>query len=269
MSFLLEDNEDLLDAIERMNIINEFEADGETSEPEDEEEEFSMDDEGEETTPASDADGEEPAEDGEEEEYSMDDEEEYSMEDEGEEESQEGNEEEPEGDENTEDEEYEIPDEEGGDTEGDPEGGEDDEFSMDDESGETDSGTDNMDGDSMGSDEPNTKLKDLETVVFDNLSEPEKKLKIRELKELFIQIHGKCGTIADKVTELKTDEETIQIAEYISTTLIDLQKYIDDYINNIFDTKTYIENIAHLQKYITIFNAIGKVFAEINRENSK
>ena len=267
MSFLLEDGEDLLDTI---NFINEFEADGQTSEPE-EDEEFSMDDEGEEATPAADTGEETPAEDSEEEEYSMDDEEEYSMDDEGEEESQEGNEEEPEGEENTEDEEYEIPDEEGGEnTEGDTEGG-NEEFSMDDEGtpGDDTDSNDMGEDNSMGSDEPNSKLKDLETVVFDNLSEPEKKLKIKELKELFIQVHMKCGTIADKVTDLKTDEETIQIAEYISTTLIDLQKYIDDYINNIFDTKTYIENIAHLQKYITIFNAIGTVFAEINRENSK
>ena len=263
MSMFLEDGEDLLESIRTMNIINEFEADGETSEP-DENEEFSMDDEGSDTTTTGETEEDNtPAED--------EGDEEYSMDDEGQDQQEENNENEPPEEEGDEDEDYEIPDEDEGnqdDAPADDEGG-DEEFSMDDEGEEPTEDEPSSDDMGESSDNTNTKLKDLETVVFDELNDKEKELKIKELKELFIQVHIKCGTISGKVSDLKTDEETIQIAEYISGTLIDLQKYIDDYINNIFDTKTYIENVAHLQKYITIFNAIGKVFNEIRKENVK
>jgi hypothetical protein len=113
----------------------------------------------------------------------------------------------------------------------------------------------------------NSKLKDLESVIFDELSEAEKKLKIKELKELFIVIYKKCGTISEMLSDIKKDEETIQIVEYISNTLIDLKKYVNDYITDIFDSKTYVENLAQMQKYIMIFNAINKVFDQIRVEN--
>ena len=244
------------------------------------EEEFSMDDDegtegGEEAPtdepqtaseePASDAP---PADDGEEE---------FSMDDEGGDEGGEPPADNPpanDGEEN-----YEIPDDEGG-QEG---GGEappaddgEEEFSMDDdgegsEGGEApadDQGGEQPTDDTASEDsETNSKLKELESVVFDDLSEDEKKMKITELKALYITVYNKCGTISEMLASVKKDEETIQIIEYISNTLIDLREYVNDYINKIFDSKTYIENLSMLQKYIMIFNSINKVFEQINVEN--
>ena len=68
---------------------------------------------------------------------------------------------------------------------------------------------------------------------------------------------------------IRRDEETIQIVEYISNTLIDLKEYVHDYISKVFDSKTYIENLSQLQKYIMIFNAINKVFEQIRAENEE
>ena len=279
---------DLLDAI---TMIQEFDAgDGSTDNEDNEDEEFSMDDEGGDTPPVEEApEDDEPQEEDEQEEFSMD-------EDEGEEAPApaaetpentpntnqpqepttpdqpptEGGEEAPEGDE---DENFEIP-EEGEDGEGGeeaPEGDEDEEFSMDGdtEGGEEapDTGTD--DGRETTQEElPESKLRDLEAVVFDDLSEDQKKMKIKELKELYIIIYKKCGSISGMISDIKRDQETVQIIEYISNTLVDLKHYIDDYINDIFDSKTYVENLAQLQKYIMIFNAINKVFEQIKQENA-
>lgn len=276
---------DLLDAI---TMIQEFDAgDGSTDNDDNEEEEFSMDDEGGDTPPVEEApEDDEPQEEDEQEEFSMD-------EDEGEEapapaaetpaatdepeqqattdeQPTEGGEEAPEGDE---DENFEIP-EEGENAEGGeeaPEGDEDEEFSMDGdtEGGEEapDTGTDDG-GETTQEELPESKLRDLEAVVFDDLSEDQKKMKIKELKELYIIIYKKCGTISDMISDIKRDQETVQIIEYISNTLVDLKHYIDDYINDIFDSKTYVENLAQLQKYIMIFNAINKVFEQIKQENA-
>jgi hypothetical protein len=94
-------------------------------------------------------------------------------------------------------------------------------------------------------------------------------MKITELKALYITVYKKCGTISEMLSGIKKDEETIQIIEYISNTLIDLKDYVNDYINKVFDSKTYIENLSQLQKYIAIFNAIHKVFEQIKAENEE
>ena len=276
------------DFLESMEFIAEFEAPGYQPSEDEEETTYDMDDEGEETPEVPAPATEEPAEDEGDDEYSMDDEgdaeptnepetpeepaepeegeDEYSMDDEGETPEEPTQEETPEGEEPTEgegDDNYEIPDDEGG------EG--DDEYSMDDEG-------DSSEGDAAAADTPEEpdgsnpitdKLKELESIAFDNLSDADKQIKSKELKELFITVYKKCGSISDLLTDVKRDEETIQIVEYISNTLIDLRQYVEDYINKVFDNKSYIENLTQLQKYIMIFTTINKVFEQINTENNK
>lgn len=276
-SFLLEEG----DLLANLELLREFEdANGPVADDEEEPSDFSMDDDAGEAAPAAETTPEEaPAEEAPAEEDGPED---FSMDDEGETEGETENpetEEEP--DDTPEDEDYEIPDEEG--AEENPEGEEgddapeDEEFSMDDdgegaegeESSTDDAGDDSMGDDTQSDDNIDPRLKDLESVVFDSLSDKEKELKIKELKELYITVYKKCGTISELLTDIKRDEETIQIVEYISNTLIDLKQYVNDYINDIFDSKTYVENLAQLQKYIMIFNAINTVLAQIKQENAE
>lgn len=256
-----------------LKYLKEFEAEG--ADPEENEgEDFNMQDDSEGEQPQNEPETQEDEEPNEEDEN-------YDLGEEGESdddssEEPEDNEEEP----NEEDENYELPDDEEGeenqpaDDEGEDNG--DEEFSMDDsEGGEGEDGeeTDDSEGgegeEVPSDDETNSKLKDLETVIFDNLNEEEKKLKVSELKQLFFTVYKKCSSISNLLSEIRTDEETIQIVEYISNVLIDLKHYINDYIVQIYDSKTYVENLSQLQKYIMIFNAINKVFDEIKRENNK
>ena len=256
---------DFMDTIE---YLHEFDADGAPA-SEDEEEDFSMDDEGGEKSQTTE---EPPAEEG-----SEDEEEEFSMDDEGEEETQDDEGEETPASDEDEEENFELPEDEEGEGEETPAAVDDgeEEFSMDDDSegsGEetTDDNTDDGSDDTSDEDsETNTKLKELESVIFDDLTDEEKNMKITELKALYITVYKKCGTISDMLTGIRRDEETIQIVEYISNTLIDLKEYVNDYINKVFDSKTYIENLSQLQKYIMIFNAINKVFEQIKSEKTE
>ena len=50
--------------------------------------------------------------------------------------------------------------------------------------------------------------------------------------------------------------------------LEDLQKYIKDYLLNIFDSKTYIKDMTELQKYIAVLDTVNNVFEEIQKESS-
>ena len=279
-----------------INTFLEFEAEGQPADQTDEEDEdFSMDDDtsetGEENTtepesvddapPADDAPVEDAPDD---QEFSMDDDasdtenQEDTTTTDDTSDNQQDQTDDTQDDDNTEDDEnFDLPDDDEGSDDTPPadEDSGDEDFSMDgnDGGGDDMSGDDtsDMSNDSSMEDQGtvDTKLKDLESVIFDDLSENEKKMKIKELKELFIYVYKKCDSILDMVTEVKKDEETIQIVEYISNTLIDLKHYVNDYISDVFDYKTYVENLSQLQKYIMIFNAINKVFDQIKRENNE
>lgn len=295
-NYLLESDNDLLDSLE---FINEFEADGQPADTENEEDEdFTMDDEQEdnvqeepEDNPPQEDDA--PAEDApDDQEFDMGNVGEDETQDEAEpdvqndttepEETPENAEDDPEDNQEDtpaeeepaeDDENFELPDDAEGEENPDgapPEDGGDEDFNMDGEDAGGDGEAD-MDNEPSMEDQGtiDTKLKDLESVIFDDLSENEKKMKIRELKDLFIYVYKKCDSILDIINEVRQDEETIQIVEYISNTLIDLKHYVNDYITDVFDYKTYVENLSQLQKYIMIFNAINKVFDQIKRENNE
>lgn len=258
-----------MDLLKSIEMIQEFEAEGQQQTEEDTPDENYNIDDGVENGNEETQNNNQTDDDTQDEDYNMDDEAENDQQQDQntENQDQENNEEEQN---DQEDENYEIPDEEET-TDGEEADNADEDYNMDDAEGDDGNQTENTDEetptDTDVAETPDTKLKELETVVFDNLTDEEKKLKIKELKSLFIEIHKRCETIADRTSDLKTDEETIQISEYISNVLLNLKMYISDYLNNIFDSKTYVENLAHLQKYITIFSAINKVFDDIKREN--
>ncbi len=149
----------------------------------------------------------------------------------------------------------------------------DDNFSMDDDDGarskqNTDSES-QEDGLSDDESYQDSKLKELETVTFENLTDAEKKIKIKELKDIYGNLFDKCKLLADRTNDIRKDSETIRITEYISDSLINLRQYIKDYLDNIFDSKTYIENLSQVQKYIAVLNSINTIFVELGKDDDQ
>lgn len=142
--------------------------------------------------------------------------------------------------------------------------------------GESDSGdgSDNMgsDDDSMGdttdsTNDPNSKLKDLEKSIFDQLSDDQKALKTKELKSLFNVVYDKCTEIISTISNADRNPEQAKIYDYVMNSLTDLQKYIKDYLFQIFDSKTYIENMYQLQKYLVVLDTVSNIFEELKNSS--
>ena len=199
-------------------------------------------------------------------EYSMDDEEETpETEEENQDDNQEETQDEGEDDEYSMDDEEENqeenPDEEGG--EENPEG-EDDDYSMDDEEGGGDEGEESTD-DSVDQNDPSQRLKDIEKSIFDQLTPEQQQAKTQELKNLYSSTYEKCQDIIDTITNVEKAPNQAKVYDYIMNNLVDLQKYIRDYLDNLFDSKTYIENMTELQKYLAILDTINNVFEEMRK----
>ena len=165
--------------------------------------------------------------------------------------------------------EYEMNDPETDDTENqeDDQGGEGgDEYEMNDP--ETDNSEDQDDTDSeMGDqDDPSQKLKDIEKSIFDQLSPEQQKTKTMELKNLYNETYEKCQSIIDTISNIEKVPDQAKVYDYIVRNLTDLQRYIRDYLENLFDSKTYIENMTELQKYLAILDTINNVFKEMQKK---
>lgn len=159
------------------------------------------------------------------------------------------------------------PDEEGADDNQDnpdEEGEGEDEYNVTDPD---DGGDDNTDDTSSteNSDDPSAKLKELEKSIFDQLPDEMKAAKTSELKKLYTDTYDKCQSIIDTISGAEKQPNQVKVYDYILNNLLDLQRYIKDYLSNIFDSKTYIENMTELQKYLAILDTVNGVFEDMSK----
>ena len=133
-----------------------------------------------------------------------------------------------------------------------------------------DGGDDNTDDTSSteNTDDPSAKLKELEKSIFDQLSDEMKAAKTTELKKLYTDTYDKCQSIIDTISGAEKQPNQVKVYDYILNNLLDLQRYIKDYLSNIFDSKTYIENMTELQKYLAILDTVNGVFEDMSKETN-
>ena len=117
-------------------------------------------------------------------------------------------------------------------------------------------------------DDPSAKLKELEKSIFDQLSDEMKAAKTTELKKLYTDTYDKCQSIIDTISGAEKQPNQVKVYDYILNNLLDLQRYIKDYLSNIFDSKTYIENMTELQKYLAILDTVNGVFEDMSKETN-
>lgn len=146
------------------------------------------------------------------------------------------------------------------------EGGDGDEYEMNDPESD-DSDTADTDDETEDPTDPSQKLKEIEKSIFDQLTPEQQKTKTAELKNLYTETYEKCQSIIDIVSGIEKAPNQARVYDYIVKNLVDLQKYIRDYLENLFDSKTYIENMTELQKYLAILDTINNVFAEMQKKS--
>ena len=142
----------------------------------------------------------------------------------------------------------------------------------DDSSGDDDTTDDSETDDGMGGDDtpdPNQKLKDLEASIFNQLTPQQKGAKTKELKNLYDIAYQKCANLIDLINSSEKAQKQIKVCDFVVNSLTDLQKCIKDYLVNIFDSKTYMENMIEFNKYLTALNTVSNVIAELNGDDEK
>ena len=126
---------------------------------------------------------------------------------------------------------------------------------------------DNMYGSSDDTQTDPNSLKSKDRELFDSLSLAEQQIKIRELKNLFSELHVEIGKIIDRLNliSVDADELSLQVRRAIKV-LYTMKNDISFYILNIYDQKSYIENDTMFNYFLLKLDNIKKVVKTIKNE---
>lgn len=143
----------------------------------------------------------------------------------------------------------------------------DNDESNDDFGGDQDANSDNIYGSSDDSQTDPNSLKAKDRELFDSLSLAEQQIKIRELKNLFAEMHIEIGKIIDRLNlvSVDADELSIQVRRSIKV-LYTMKNDISFYILNIYDQKSYLENDTMFNYFLLKLDNIKKVVKTIKNE---
>lgn len=139
---------------------------------------------------------------------------------------------------------------------------------MDDQEGQDqgqqgDNGQNNEDD---NKDQPVDDLKSKEEELYSNLTPEQLDIKHKELKNRYLDMFDITSEIIDRINDAAISEETIGVIKYISETLSELRDMLSDYVNSIYQTKSYIENSINYNRFLAVLNGINKILEEIPKK---
>ena len=106
-------------------------------------------------------------------------------------------------------------------------------------------------------------LKTAEEEMYANLTPEQLDIKHKELKGQFLEMFDIVSELIDRIGDAGISEENIKIIEYISNNLINLKDMISDYVNDVYQTKSYIENSIVYNRFLATLNGINRLLEEI------
>lgn len=143
---------------------------------------------------------------------------------------------------------------------------------MNDDGGDasTDDGDNGDNGDSGGDNADNndeSKVDDIkkqEEELYSNLSPEQLDVKHKELKRNFLAMFEVINSIIDKITSANLSEENTTTIDFVSNNLNNLRNMLIDYMNDVYKTKSYTENLIIYNRYLAALNAINKILEEMD-----
>lgn len=130
------------------------------------------------------------------------------------------------------------------------------------------------DGEEQGMDmpeeEPPTEMQMIDNNMFADLSSTELAARDRKLRQDLATLYDLCNVILNRVIFINKNEQVIKISEYISGKMEDMKDRIVDYLNYIYDSKSYIENMVYYKQCYSLLQGIALILQEIEpKEENK
>lgn len=124
-------------------------------------------------------------------------------------------------------------------------------------------------GDSTNEDEEVDENKKAEEEIFGDLTHDQLDIKHKELKNQYLNLYDMTTEIIDRISSIAISEDITFVIDYISTTLSNLRDMVVDYINDVYKTKSYTENLINYNRFLATLSGINKILEEINKTGEK
>ncbi len=112
-------------------------------------------------------------------------------------------------------------------------------------------------------------IKKQEEELYNELTPEQLDIKHKELKNLYLKMYDTVVSIIDRLGDINASEDNIGIMEYVSNNLANLKEMISDYVNDVYKTKSYIENSINYNRFLAVLNGVNKILEEMNSKNIK
>lgn len=109
-------------------------------------------------------------------------------------------------------------------------------------------------------------IKKQEEDIYGNLTPEQLDIKHKELKAQYLSLYDTIVTIIGRIGDASISEENIAIAEYISNTLSRVRDMLADYMNDVYQGKSYIENSINYNRFLSVLNGINKILEELEKK---
>lgn len=137
--------------------------------------------------------------------------------------------------------------------------------------GNTDGNDTNDNNSDNGGDQPVDDLKKQEEEIYSsaNLTPEQLDIKHKDLKRNYLYMYDITTGIIDRIGDIGINTTNVKVVEYISDQLTKLRSMISDYVNNIYASKSYIENAVNYNRFLAVLNGINKMLEELGKSIDK
>ena len=106
----------------------------------------------------------------------------------------------------------------------------------------------------------------MEQELFQDLTPDQIDLKHKELKNKYLELYNSTSNIVDRINELPTSDTTVASITFVAKKLAELRKMIADYMNDVYSTKSYMENAINYNRFLAALSGINKILDKINKD---
>ena len=134
-----------------------------------------------------------------------------------------------------------------------------------DDGGSTDDSSSSTSSDTGNEEQEVDENKKIEEEIFSNLTHDQLDIKHKELKNRYLQLYDMTTEIIDRLSSIPIREDITFVVDYVSTTLSNLRDMVVDYINEVYKTKSYTENLINYNRFLATLEGINKILEEIDK----
>ena len=131
------------------------------------------------------------------------------------------------------------------------------------DAGDSEDGSDGGDSGDSGDGGSEGEIEGIENEIFEDLSDEQKAIRTKELKDRFIELYNVTLAFKEKVDYVKKNSDNMKVITKVSKSLDKLSDMISYYITKTFNTKSYIENKSDFYYCLWVLDRLNELMSTL------